>query len=107
MCETTRCVAQTTAIVSHSRSVRDDYGIQGQVLSIAAVPGGTALPFSFSPESKLDMHTNSGSHVFLLEDASHVLDNEAPGNKALVLEDPQGSQARSPLVTTVALTQVR
>lgn len=35
--------------------------------------------------------TNSSSHVFLLENASHVLDNGAPGNKALVSEDPQGS----------------
>jgi len=101
VCETTRCVAQTTAVLSHRRSARVDYEIQGQV------PRRHSFNLLFLPESKLDMHTNSGSHVFLLEDASRVLDNEAPGSKALVLEDPQGSWARSPLVIAVALTQVR
>lgn len=70
-------------------------GIQGQALSREADPGGTAYPSLSLQNPSWTSDTNSRSLEFLLEDASHTLDNDGPGDRALVPEDPQGSQAHS------------
>lgn len=67
--------------------------MQGKTVSKAAAPL-LLLPL---PNPSWTRDTNSSSHLFLLEDASYGLGKEAAQKAAVVLEEPQYSQASSGL----------